>query len=73
MWTMFDLGPAGVFAEAHVADPVQAILDPPVTAIVRQQLSRGGPFRGEAGDGVGRLPRFAGPGSSLLNGNRCDL
>ena len=43
---------AAVFAEGHVADPVQAVLDPPVTPPQRQQLSRPGLLGGQAGDGV---------------------
>jgi hypothetical protein len=41
-----------IFAKGHVADPVQAIFDPPVPAPGPVQLSGSGPGTGHAGHGV---------------------
>ena len=41
-----------IFAEGHVANVVQAVLDAPVTAIVGQQLFRIGLRSGQRGDAV---------------------
>jgi hypothetical protein len=42
----------GVFAEGHVADVVQLVLDRPVPAKVAGQLRGAGGAQGQAGDGV---------------------
>lgn len=55
---MLGLRAARVFAEADVADPVQAIFNAPVTAIQGEQISGRGSLCREAGDGVGDLRRY---------------
>jgi Transposase IS116/IS110/IS902 family len=44
----------GVFAEVHVADPVQPVLDPPVPAQPARQLRGASGAKRQAGDGVHR-------------------
>jgi hypothetical protein len=43
----------GVFAEGHVADPGQLVLDPPVPTQPAGQLRGAGSAQGQAGDRVG--------------------
>lgn len=50
--------PAGVFAERHLSDPVDAVLDGPVDAGPGRDLPGAGLVGGEVGDGEDRL---AGP------------
>ena len=64
LWALLRFGSAGIFAQAHVADPVQAVFDAPVAAIEGEQIGSGRALGGEAGDGVGDLGRHA---SLLLN------
>lgn len=56
---MLDVRAAGVFAEADVTDPVQAIFDAPVAAIEFKQIGGSRPLDAEAGDRVSNLRRDA--------------
>lgn len=51
--------PTSIFAQADVADPVEAILDAPVATIEAEQFGGRSPLGGEAGDGVGDVRRHA--------------
>jgi hypothetical protein len=44
-----------IFVEYHIVDPVQAVLDAPMAAIERQELTGRGACRIEIGDAVGSL------------------
>ena len=53
--------PGVVLVDADVTDPVQAIVDPPVTADDRGQFRRAGPGKAQRGD------RVAGRGGPFLS------
>ena len=56
---MADVRTASVFSQAHVADPVQAVFDAPMAAIVFQELSRARTIGGETRDTIRNLGRLA--------------
>lgn len=55
---MSDFCSAGIFPEDDVANPVQAVFDPPVTDPIGQESSRIRAARGQAGDGILHLHGF---------------
>ena len=70
LWAVAGAGLAEVFAECHVANPVQAVLDAPVSAEPGRELVRAGLVGGQVGDGVDGLGApFAGVAFADLAGD----